>query len=238
MSFFRIFGILLVAILFAGCSQSIPHWHLKAGQLIEAVRADGAPTTLPAEFANLSATYSQGENLLIEEEVEEADEFFRLAYLKAELLRKNLAEERKKQDEINRLKIIEDQRVDAEKRYAMLHEEKMRRIEAELLLARISEEAKREADAEERRQAELRAVQKVKPLEISHTVRRGETLPLISALPEVYGDSQLWPLLYRSNRDQIRDPKNLWPGQVLRIPRNSSREDLAEARRYSMEKRP
>jgi nucleoid-associated protein YgaU len=64
----------------------------------------------------------------------------------------------------------------------------------------------------------------------------GETLPLIAAQPEVYGDATLWPLLYRANRDQIRDPRHLWPGQVLRIPRTFSREDLTEARRFAQDK--
>ena len=69
-----------------------------------------------------------------------------------------------------------------------------------------------------------------------HTVKRGETLPQIAAQPDVYNDHTLWPLIYRANRDQIRDPRQIWPGQVLRIPRNIGRDDIAEARRYGQEK--
>jgi nucleoid-associated protein YgaU len=65
---------------------------------------------------------------------------------------------------------------------------------------------------------------------------RGETLPQIAAQSDVYNDLTVWPLLYRANRDQIRDPGHIWPGQVLRIPRNLSREEIAEARRYSQDK--
>ncbi|GAB4300190.1 MAG: DUF4398 domain-containing protein [Desulfuromonadia bacterium] len=75
-----------------------------------------------------------------------------------------------------------------------------------------------------------------KPLVSTHTVRRGETLPQIAARPEVYGDSRLWPLIYRSNRDQISDPRRLWPGQVLRIPRSYTPEEMAEARRFAAKK--
>jgi nucleoid-associated protein YgaU len=32
------------------------------------------------------------------------------------------------------------------------------------------------------------------------------------------GDPTLWPLLYRANRDQIKDPSLLYPGQRLTIP--------------------
>ena len=74
------------------------------------------------------------------------------------------------------------------------------------------------------------------PVPTSYTVRRGETLPQISARTEIYNDPTLWPILYRANRDQIRDPKRLWPGQVLVIPRNFSRDEATEARRYSNKK--
>jgi nucleoid-associated protein YgaU len=73
----------------------------------------------------------------------------------------------------------------------------------------------------------------VPPQPAAYTVRRGETLPQIAARSEIYNDSTLWPLIYRANRDQIRDPKQLWPGQVLRIPRHFSRDDALEAKRFS-----
>lgn len=49
-----------------------------------------------------------------------------------------------------------------------------------------------------------------------HVVQPGETLWRIAA--QVAGDPQLWPVLYRANRDQIVDPSRLHPGQVLSIP--------------------
>jgi nucleoid-associated protein YgaU len=49
-----------------------------------------------------------------------------------------------------------------------------------------------------------------------HEVRPGETLTAIAALR--LGDASLWPALYRANRDQIRDPARLHPGQRLEIP--------------------
>jgi nucleoid-associated protein YgaU len=52
----------------------------------------------------------------------------------------------------------------------------------------------------------------------------------------IYGDPLLWPLIYRANRDQIRDPRRLWPGQILRIPRTAGKEEMAEARRFAQDK--
>jgi nucleoid-associated protein YgaU len=49
-----------------------------------------------------------------------------------------------------------------------------------------------------------------------HVVRPGESLWRIAA--SVTGDPALWPLLYRANRDQIKDPSLLYPGQRLSIP--------------------
>ena len=49
-----------------------------------------------------------------------------------------------------------------------------------------------------------------------HVVRPGESLWRIAAAAT--GDATLWPLLYRANRDQIKDPSLLYPGQRLTIP--------------------
>ena len=49
-----------------------------------------------------------------------------------------------------------------------------------------------------------------------HEVRPGETLGEIANA--TLGDPNLWPALYRANRDQIRDPSRLHPGQKLSIP--------------------
>jgi nucleoid-associated protein YgaU len=49
-----------------------------------------------------------------------------------------------------------------------------------------------------------------------HEVRRGETLASIARA--TLGDARLWPALYRANRDQIKDPAVLHPGQRLHVP--------------------
>jgi nucleoid-associated protein YgaU len=53
-----------------------------------------------------------------------------------------------------------------------------------------------------------------------HRVQDGETLSSIAAIH--FGNPHLWPALYRANRDQIRDPSRLYPGQTLSIPPSSS----------------
>lgn len=69
----------------------------------------------------------------------------------------------------------------------------------------------------------------------SYDVGEGETLWTISAQPEVYHEGLLWPLLYQANRDQIKDPRQIFPGQTLSIRRDMTPEELEEARQTARE---
>ncbi|MCL2064250.1 MAG: LysM peptidoglycan-binding domain-containing protein [Candidatus Cloacimonetes bacterium] len=51
-------------------------------------------------------------------------------------------------------------------------------------------------------------------------VWRGESLWRIAQYPEVYGTGTRWPVIYRANQDQIRDPNLIFPDQILVIPRD------------------
>ncbi len=64
-----------------------------------------------------------------------------------------------------------------------------------------------------------------------YVVKKGDTLPSIASKHEIYNDSYMWPLIYKANRDQIKDPKVLYSGQDLKIPREMSTEEIIEARR-------
>jgi len=64
-----------------------------------------------------------------------------------------------------------------------------------------------------------------------YVVNKGDSLPSVAARHEVYNDSFMWPLIYKANRDQIKDPKVIYPGQDLKIPRNMTMEEIIEARR-------
>jgi nucleoid-associated protein YgaU len=53
-----------------------------------------------------------------------------------------------------------------------------------------------------------------------HEVRPGESLAAIAR--HELGDPGLWPLLYRANRDRIKDPERIYPGQKISIPEPGS----------------
>jgi hypothetical protein len=56
-------------------------------------------------------------------------------------------------------------------------------------------------------------------LPVSHTVTKGECLWWISEYKHIYNDPFMWPLIYKANRDQIKNPDLIYPGQQFEIPR-------------------
>lgn len=217
---------LLLVISAAACATQPPRFRDEASARLEKLRLQGGERLHPNEYAGTLQAFFKGDALLQANERDEADRYFELTLLKAELLEKTLDEEKAREQAAREKAEEEKRRAEREKKAL---EEAERRARAK---AAAEERAKREAAEAERRKPKP---QKEPQLVASYTVRRGESLPLIASRPEVYGDRVLWPLLYRANRDQIRDPRHIWPGQVLRIPRNQGRDDIFEARRYAQE---
>lgn len=218
----------LIALTASGCAPSIPQWRHDATLMVDRMRLQGAERFLPEEFASMTEAHEKGEGSFSKKDIANADVFFLLALTKGQLVEERLVELKKRQEE--------EQRQEVQRRQLLIQQEMQ-----EELQKRLEKEKTLQAEAEARAQAEIRKkAEKPRPvrerqLPTYHTAKRGETLPLIAAQADVYNDPALWPLLYRANRDQIKDPRHIWPGQVLRIPRNVSREDLLEARRYSQE---
>jgi nucleoid-associated protein YgaU len=71
-----------------------------------------------------------------------------------------------------------------------------------------------------------------------YQVVRGDTLWSIAGKPRVYGDSLLWPLLFRSNQEQIKDADLIYPGQSLTIDRSPSGSGKKAAARHARTRGP
>lgn len=52
-----------------------------------------------------------------------------------------------------------------------------------------------------------------------YTVRKGDSLWWISKYKDIYNDPFLWPIIHEANKEIIKNPKLLRPGQELGIPR-------------------
>ena len=50
----------------------------------------------------------------------------------------------------------------------------------------------------------------------SYTVVKGDSLSKIAK--HLYGDAQKWQKIYEANRDQIKNPDLIYPGQTFTIP--------------------
>lgn len=61
-------------------------------------------------------------------------------------------------------------------------------------------------------------IEKLKPG--THTVVKGECLWFIAGYPRIYGNPLQWPIIYKANRDRIKHPDLIYPGQVFVIPRD------------------
>ncbi|MDD2540011.1 MAG: LysM peptidoglycan-binding domain-containing protein [Desulfuromonadaceae bacterium] len=219
--------ILLLCALLAACSAPISTWRTKTTHLVENLGRRETPELFPQEYRSLLETFEHGEALYhVREDDKGADVYYQLAFLKAEMLQSEVKRVRK-QREAEKQQLLAELAAKAE-------EEQLMRAVAKAEIRLRAQQAARLAEAE--RLAQKKHKETPQPLPTTYTVRRGETLPQISARTEIYNDSTLWPLIYRANRDQIRDPKRLWPGQVFVIPRNFSRDEAVEARRFSNKK--
>jgi len=62
------------------------------------------------------------------------------------------------------------------------------------------------------------------PTTIEYTVVRGDHLWGIAKKSEHYGNGFAWPVIYKANRDKIKDPDLIYPQQVFTIPKLTEEE--------------
>ncbi len=104
---------------------------------------------------------------------------------------------------------------------------------AETLLAQARAEAENVISDAHARARKARRAEFERMYPSTYRVKKGETLNDIAKRREIFNDAFMWPLIYKANRDQIRDPRFVYPGQVLTIPRDLTFEEIIEARRQA-----
>ena len=52
-----------------------------------------------------------------------------------------------------------------------------------------------------------------------YIVKKGDCLWWTAQYKDVYNDSFMWSIIYEANKDKIKDPNLIYPGQKLNIPR-------------------
>lgn len=63
----------------------------------------------------------------------------------------------------------------------------------------------------------------------TYTVRHGGSLRDVAARPEVYGNPDLWPLLWQANDTRVKDPAHLPAGLRLIVPAHPTATEVAQA---------
>jgi hypothetical protein len=222
-------AVLLLLSLMTACSTAAPTWRTKATLLVDELVRQDVQTLFPQEYNNLLETFEHGEAVFrVQGDQQASDTFYLMTLQKGELLKGELLKRKQRLEQEERQRIAAEAARAEEERLLLQAAEAEAKLREQELRAVAALEA--QAAAAARREASREALQH---LAVRYTVRRGETLPQIAARSEIYNDSTLWPLIYRANRDQIRDPRQLWPGQVLKIPRHFTRDEALEAKRYS-----
>ncbi len=71
----------------------------------------------------------------------------------------------------------------------------------------------------------------------NYTVVKGDCLWRIAKKPEHYGNGFAWPVIYKANRDQIKNPNLIFPKQIFKIP-NLTEEEKAKYDKLKMNYKP
>ena len=218
--------ILFSAILLLSACAKPPRQELDATEyLVARAYAFQAPSYAGEEYQAAVSALEDGRRLIAERDYPAAQTA--LSYARQHALRAygvtEMAKARKAVEaELDRL--AEEEAV----RKAAEEEARRKAAEEEARRKAAEEEARRKAEEQLRKVAESRSF-------TDYRVGSNETLASIAALPGVYGDPLLWPLLYQWNRDQIKDPRLIHVGQVLKIPRGLMASDLELARQKARE---
>ena len=69
---------------------------------------------------------------------------------------------------------------------------------------------------------------------MEYLVVRHDTLWGIAGKSEIYSDNFSWPLIFKANRDEIKDPDLIYPKQTFSIEKGLTSEEIADARHLAM----
>lgn len=231
--FKRLLLIVAVVFLSSGCAQPPP-----VGEL-ERTRSIVAHAYAAGAAQHASGEYQLANSALRAAELQVKNKEHRRASLTLELARRYSAEALKLTIARKEQLAAEQKKIAEEKRLVELAEQ--RELERQAALKKQQELKKKAAIKSKLKKLPPVVVKKAPPVVIKPKlvdkveVQPGENLATISARVEVYKDALLWPLIYKANRDQIKDPKEIFVGQTLVIPRDKTRDEADAARQEARE---
>lgn len=144
----------------------------------------------------------------------------------AESVAKRIKEEEKRRaEEVERKKRLARQEIERAIAKAQEAIDKAEKENKETKAAQDRLQEAREAFKKERLNEAKETAQEARELALKaeaklpeyHKVKKGETLEIIAK--EIYGDPEKWILIYRANKDKIKNANIVHPGQILSIPK-------------------
>lgn len=221
----------------AGCSTAPVANLTEVRSIVEHAYASGAARYAPGEYQLASSALLAAEQQIRHGDSKRARNTLELARrYSSEAL--NITLKQKQQLALEQKRQAEEKRLEEQRREAALERMRQQKLALEAEQKRqqkLRDDAERKARKKKlaaeaaAREAARRKVETVEPAnEIE--VAAGENLADIAARKEVYADALLWPLIYRANRDQIKDPTVIFAGQLLVIPRDKTEDEQSAAR--------
>ena len=207
-------AILLLTTLLWGCARPPRQELITARTALARAEAAEAQTLATEEYRTASRALRDGEELIRRKKYDLARQILPLAESHAH---KALIKARQEQ-------VQRELRLIAERREQLAHEAERPQAVPPAPKQKVASVPKKKPPAPPP------VVKKPRVLPDEYPVRGGETLWTIAARKDIYADALLWPLLYQANRDQIKDPRQIYPGQNLAIPRQLSEQDKEAAR--------
>jgi nucleoid-associated protein YgaU len=230
---------IITALLLSSCAKP-PHQELDAAEyMVGRAYAKQATEFAPAEYQAARTALDDARDLMKASDYGEARDSLELALQharRAVVFAEEGKEARRLEEEQQRAKAEEEKEV-----HQATHEnqkEKKPVVKKEKPSPQPKPVAKPKPKPKPKPKLKPKLKPKPKPKVLpanDYSVGSGETLWTISAQPEVYGEGLLWPLLYQANRDQIKDPRQIFPGQSLSIRRDMTEADLEDARQKARE---
>ena len=236
----RLLLVIVTLVLLGGCAQPPSRRLEEVRNIVAHAYASGAAEFAPGEYQLSSSALQAAEQQMKDRDYRQAQRTLELAQrYSAEALsltieiKRQLAEEQAlitKQKRLEQLKLEQQKKHELEEQQRLARELKLKQEQEaerrkELLKKKQERQAKISVPVKEDAPAPVAA-----QLVFEIQVQAGESLADISARPEVYDDSDLWPLIYKANRDQIKDPREIFVGQNLVIPRDKSNAEIDAAR--------
>jgi len=231
-------SILVFLLIFAlfSCAR-FPEEEVKRAKLeIETMYYADVPKYLPEEWGLMRDVWQKIDEAERQRDREAAMRWYNYVMEKASLFEDMLAE--KKQEE----EALKKQKEEERRRLLELEQQKLaekKELPSQPIQTLLKEEKKEVVVSRTRKKSIDDVRYKIEKRYPSfYTVREEESLEEIAELPSIYNDRYYWPLIYKFNRNQVRDPKKLYKGQILRIPRNITMEDIFKAREEAKAKTP